>query len=496
MVIKKRENLLENEFFLIVTKIDEVLSTLNKESSEYLKVLSMKASLLYEKAKIYLGTNQYEKSKECLENSLNLILEHSVDPQIAFLYLRIVNYLSYVLSRLGEFERAKTLLEKVVNDGVTCEPNIYSTEDLFSNTKAEEAVAKSKMDKIMINNTQMLGWIYGKLGLNDMYAVMQYKSLQKELDLNDGDPVQWAIRCYRLASLFLAEGKWKSARYHLAASQAVLDPLEAGVTPNPLVYRAQAELARIWVNYGLYLFSVSRKAVLDNKWDDGTGTKGETKDVEKQSEDVPETSDGFKFTGLEVNVPSVPVSEIRGNEEAKSLFLHTHKWLKRARLYYTLRDYPIQYVNIVLELSELYRLLAFYESDIDAQYSLQKKRYETLEALSGILKDVRPNCYVSVCVELIREIIEVQIELMNLNLKKLYNPCVEVNMNGDELKRRMDAVIDINSKMNSIDYEDFQHCSESADLETGTDEVNRVDAEGKPSEKKGDGEGLVEEIRR
>lgn len=249
------ENLLEYQFSLIASKIDEVLSALKTESPEYLKILSMKASILYENAKICLSSNQLHQAKEQLENSLNLIKDHADDEQIAFLYLRVVNYLAYILSRLGKLETAQTLLEKVLNGGIKCNPKVYSTEDLFSNNKTDEEVGKLKIDKILVNNMQMLGWVYGKVGMKEQYAEMQHRCLQKELDFNDGDPVQWAMKCYRLASLYLTECKWVSARYHLAAAQAVLDPLEVGFAPNPLIYRAQAELARVWVFF-FYFFNL------------------------------------------------------------------------------------------------------------------------------------------------------------------------------------------------------------------------------------------------
>lgn len=78
------------------------------------------------------------------------------------------------------------------------------------------------------------------------------------------------------------------------------------------------------------------------------------------------------------------------------------------------------YVSCVLDLSELYRYLAFYETDLDSQYNVQKRRADALETLSGILKEVRPQCYIAVSVELLRELAEVQIELMGLNLKRIY----------------------------------------------------------------------------
>ncbi|KAJ8957612.1 hypothetical protein NQ314_006515 [Rhamnusium bicolor] len=467
----KDENLLENQFSLIVSKLDKVLSTIKKGSGNYLKVLSMKASIFYEKAKIALTNSLFEKSKEYLEDSLNLIQEYAMENQITFLHLRIVNYLSYVLSRLGKLEEAKVLLEKVINADFKSTPTVYSTEDLFSNTQINEIVAKSKVDKLVINNMQMLGWIYGKMGTNDLYASMQHRCLQKELDLNDGDPIQWAIKCYRLASTLLNNCKWSNARYHLTAAQVVLDPLEAELTPNPLLHRAQAELARIWVNYGLHLFSVSKKFIMEKKWNE----ENENKNL--KTPEVSDVPDDFKFTDLEIHVPSVPISEVYKIEEAKSLFLHTHKWLKRARLYYTLRDYPLHYVNIILELSELYRLLAFYESDLESQYDLQKKRFDTLETLSGVLKEVRPNCYVAVSVELIREIIEVQIELMNINLKKLYNPNIDANMNEEDLKRRMEAVGNINSKMENLGRDENQQYTENTGVDVPTEKtISKVDA--------------------
>nr|CAI5832109.1 unnamed protein product [Callosobruchus analis] len=422
------------------SKIDELLKKTEQDSSEYMKLLSMKASVLYEKAKMCLAKNQFETCKELLEKGLSIITDHSEHLQIHFLYLRIVNYLSYVLSRTGELEKAKNLLEGIVNAESKIEPLVYSTDDLFSNNQVDQAIAKSKIHKLVINNMQMLGWIYGKLGLTDQYADTVHKSLQKELDTTDGDPIQWAVRCYRLASLFLAQGKWANARYHLTAAQMVLDPLEMAMNTNTAVlYRVQADLARVWVNYGLHLFSSSKKILIEKAFTDNPTIKPITQ--------IPE----FQFTGMEVHLPNVPAKEIEDNQEARCLFSHTHTWLKRARLYYTLRDFPVQYVNIILELSELYRFQSFYEKDIDSQYAVQRKRYEALETLSNILKEVRPNCYAAVNLEIIREIIEVQMEMMQLNLKRIYGPKEEMTFSSeDDLRKRIDTVADIHNRIESL----------------------------------------------
>lgn len=127
------------------------------------------------------------------------------------------------------------------------------------------------------------------------------------------------------------------------------------------------------------------------------------------------------FEGLDVVPQPVPATIIKTTEQARSLFAFTQIWLKRVRVYYTIRDFPILYVNAILNQSELNRYLAFYEPDLDSQYRVQKSRADSLEQLSGILKEVRPKCYIAISVELLRELAEVQIELMSINLRKLYS---------------------------------------------------------------------------
>lgn len=120
--------------------------------------------------------------------------------------------------------------------------------------------------------------------------------------------------------------------------------------------------------------------------------------------------------------------------------------------------------------SDVHRFLALYEEDMDNQYAVQKRRYDALETLSNILKDVRPNCYVAVNVELTKELIEVQMELMNLNLKKLYLPPngkstlfpfqlfnsvintlePETEANEDTLRRQKGAFATIQSKLENV----------------------------------------------
>ncbi|CAG2065484.1 unnamed protein product, partial [Timema podura] len=88
--------------------------------------------------------------------------------------------------------------------------------------------------------------------------------------------------------------------------------------------------------------------------------------------------------------------------------------------FYNLKEHATEYVQTIMDLSELYRYLAFYEEDIESQYSVQKRRSDTLETLSFVLRKVEPRCYECSSVNILRELAEVQLDMMGLNLRRLY----------------------------------------------------------------------------
>lgn len=55
-----------------------------------------------------------------------------------------------------------------------------------------------------------------------------------------------------------------------------------------------------------------------------------------------------------------------------------------------------------------------------SQYSVQKLRADAIETLSTILRQVRPECYIAVSIELLQELAEIQLELLGLNFRRIY----------------------------------------------------------------------------
>ncbi|KAK4887643.1 hypothetical protein RN001_003914 [Aquatica leii] len=428
-------------FKALVESLDNTLNAFSEKNDEYVKILSMKVSVMYEQSKILMLLENFQASTQLLQNALELTRDFVNHPKIAFLHMRLTNHLAYLLSKAGNLEESSKLLESVCGNSDLTEVLIYNTDDLFGNGDTDQSDAKSKINKLTANNLQMLAWVYGKLGKPDIHAAKQHLSLRKQLEVNDFDPFNWAYKCIRLAALYLAGCNWSSACYHLVAVEVLLLRLEKDDVKQVDISKTRGDLARAWIHYGLHLFGNSKLIFMDRQY------PGNFVDDVKTIAAIEQSEQELIFANLEINTEDIPKKIIKNSEEARSLFLHTHNWLKKAKTYYNFCDYPIYYVNTILDLSELLRFLAFYEPDLDAQYNVQKKRADALETLSTVLKEVRPQCYAAVSIELLRELSEVQIEMMGINLRRLHMSTNEDVNTSNSLMQRISAITSIRMKL-------------------------------------------------
>ena len=108
---------------------------------------------------------------------------------------------------------------------------------------------------------------------------------------------------------------------------------------------------------------------------------------------------------------------------------------------------------------------------------MQKRRADALETLSTVLREVRPQCYMAVSIELLRELAEVQLEMMGLNLRRLHS-AQEAHAHGpaaDFTLHKMEAMADIHSRLEQFG----DSLGHRADLGDGLSEIS-------PSEISGD----------
>ncbi|XP_050559955.1 KIF-binding protein-like [Spodoptera frugiperda] len=468
------------------------LVVLGKENhDQYIRSLAMEGYLALLSVKT-MPLSLIEK-KNMLQTSFEKLKQFALRKECLFIMLRIQNLLCYYLIQLDKNNNAREILESMEDlyDQISkSQPDDFlDAEDLFTVeiVRNIKRVNPEKIDKVITNNVQMQAFLYNKMNLPQKYTLYNHTALRRQLEMKDGTPQDWALRTARLGNYFTYLNQIGNARHHLCAAYHVLRTCHDNCKLMPEEFVLQKtdfeihflELSHHWVKYGLTLFKMSKKKIL-NKYFAQTST-GAVSDLWKTvdlMEDAPDNSEKideefakdlgaeksgkgdctpeklFTFPSLDLKEieAKVPLESVCSVEDAKKLFAFIYKWLMRAKHFYDFEHNSAQYISCCLQLAELYEHLAFFERNIDNQYSIQKRRANVLETLNSLLK----NCdnVMSVQIDVIRELSQVQLELMALNLQKLWRE--ESHTNIFNMENDADSII------NSLDSESNKTLTEKA----------------------------------
>ncbi|XP_063838011.1 KIF-binding protein-like [Ostrinia nubilalis] len=459
------------------------LVVLGKENhDQYIRSLAMEGYLSLLSAKA-MPISLIEK-RNILQVAYDKIKPYALRDECLFILLRIQNLLCYYLIQLDQINLAREILEGMeeLYDKISqSQPDKFlDAEDLFTSEPLSniKRVNPEKIDKVITNNVQMQAFLYNKLNLPQKYTLYNHTALRRQLEMKEGTPQDWALRTARLGNYFTYLNQLGNARHHLCAAYHVLRTCHDNCKLMPEEFVLQKadfevhflELSHHWVKYGLTLFKLSKKKILNRYFSQPTSRADLWKTVDLLEEHVENVEkfeeenikdlgaektgkgDGnqqaeklFTFPSLNLKdmETRVPLDMVCNVEEARKLFSFTHKWLMRAKHYYDFEHHSAQYISCSLQLAELYEHLAFFERNIDNQYSIQKRRADVLETLNSLLKTC--DNVMSVQIDVIRELSQVQLELMALNLQKLWREESQTNI--------FNLDTDADSIINSLDSE-------------------------------------------
>lgn len=457
------------------------LVVLGKENhDQFVRSLAMEGYLALLSAKT-MPVSLIEK-RNILHVAYDKLKQYALRDECLFILLRIQNLLCYYLIQLDQITLARDILENMEDlyDKISnSQPDKFlDAEDLFTaeNIPNIKKVNPEKIDKVITNNVQMQAFLYNKLNMQDKYTLYNHTALRRQLEMKEGTPQDWALRTARLGNYFTYLNQMGNARHHLCAAYHVLRTCHDNCKLMPEEFVLQKadfemhflELSHHWVKFGLTLFKLSKKKILNryfsspssraDLWKTVDLLEDSVNDNEKFEEEnmkdmgAEKTGKGdctqeklFTFPSLDLKdmESRVPLEVVCNVEEARKLFAFTHKWLMRAKHYYDFEHHSAQYISCSLQLAELYEHLAFFERNIDNQYSIQKRRADVLETLNSLLKTC--DNVMSVQIDVIRELSQVQLELMALNLQKLWREESQTNI--------FNLDTDADSIINSLDSE-------------------------------------------
>ncbi|CAH0386641.1 unnamed protein product [Bemisia tabaci] len=348
---------------------------------------------------IAIDTDELSKGEESLKDCLNLVEKNASSPKNILIVINALNNLGILWSQRSDpnksFEYLSKAEEFYKDFTANCTEKVLGIAEIINYKKGSNVppVENISLEKLHTATLQYLAEIHWVLGHEVKSAVYCHETLKRQLESNDYNAIEWALNSATLAQFFLKKSGFTQARNHLAAASYILELYEAELNKQEgsteeleakkevLRYRS-ADVARCWAKYGLILLSSSKDRLLESE--------------EHPQEDYPDELKVLKFSSIDLSLYESQVTNqyILMFEDARLVFMNVRHWLKKAEEYYTLEDHASDYAQIVQDMSELYKLLAFYEDDESRQCKMHKRQIDCLEELVGKLN---PQYYLDIC---------------------------------------------------------------------------------------------------
>lgn len=279
-----------------------------------------------------------------------------------------------------------------------------------------------------------LAQIHGALKDSLKSSVYCHVTLQRQLEYDDYDPIDWALNSATLSQVFMEKNGFKQARHHLAASSFILDKYgeklnqvtehnEENDAKIEIFKHRSADVARCWAKYGLLLLLVSKERLLKNTDDIN---KNESLSTDMSKLELNSDDEGLHVEDLShLDFPTLDLAEYEAQitdqfvltlQDARKVFANIQKWLNKAHEYYTINSLASDYIEITQDKSQMYANLAFFDDNPENQAKLHKRRADLLES---VLKEINPTYYLQYCRQIWFELAQIYTDILDVKIDKL-----------------------------------------------------------------------------
>ncbi|KAJ8036151.1 KIF1-binding protein-like [Holothuria leucospilota] len=426
----------ENEPFRSKYKARELLQDLkNKiecliEEQPNGELSLMSASLQYHLGLNYAETEEISSGEEHLVRCNEKLEDHRLDHRCVALAISTLNQLGIIWCQRSETKKsleflkeAKTLYQKYTHD-VDAVP--WGIHDLFlpESSHKSDHERKEAFENIHTLTLYYLAQVYGMLGKKSKSAKLCHITLKRQLEFKQYTPMEWALHCATLSQFYITQDNYPLARHCLASASCIFQEVlqkhpEALETSGEEVdgdieeiQHRKADIARCWLKYCLALLAFSKE-------DPATSSENHNNDEEEeQEEEDEESSDGEeeagrsedykipeKFDSLELGSWEDKVTDkiVTSFEEAREVFLAGQQFINESKAYYLFEGHVSDHIEIVKDHSQLFKILAQYETDLERQSKMHKRR---IDMLTAILDELNPQFFLHICRQLTFEIAE------------------------------------------------------------------------------------------
>ncbi|XP_011496932.1 PREDICTED: KIF1-binding protein homolog [Ceratosolen solmsi marchali] len=408
------------------------------------EMTSMLACVYLNLGIVAIETEELKAGQDYLTNCIGILNKMEIKSNTILFMINALNQLGILWSKQDQATKAKEYLEcaeKEFKDYKClkgCNFNIYSMFNIFGIKDCKDSSPIEAIEKHHTLTLYYLAQIYGSLNYFIKSAIYCHMTLNRQLEMNDFDSIDWALNAATLSQFFMEKGGFRQAKHHLAAATCILEKYESTLknmslkTPTEDIEileskwenfkHRSADINRCWAKYGILLMSMSRERLIF------INENGEEKYIPKstkirpddKSEISQECLDSLNFKIIENDLK--PIADkitdkyLLDFNDAKGVFLNVQKWLDNAQKYFTLENQASDHVQIIQDMSQLYKYLAFFEENDARQAKMHKRRVDLLE---NIVNQLNEKYYKSICQQIWIELGETYSEILDIKLDHL-----------------------------------------------------------------------------
>ncbi|XP_023341489.1 KIF1-binding protein [Eurytemora carolleeae] len=374
---------------------------------------AIKAGVLAAYGVLKAETEELTLGEKFLTKCLELCDVVKEDRYIILQRIQALIYLGVIWCGRENFPLAREYLEKSLKVFSQFQEensqDIFRLSDLLNYSEYKPDNQGKSLDSLITHAYYYLAQVEGKAGNSIRSAELCHTTLSRQLDRPSFDWMDWTRNCATLSQFYLNQENFTAARYHLAASLVMMDrykeddlvvqdleeekgsktEMEKEVkekdeedknleeeNENKESRRAtEGIVSRFCAKYGLTLLEYSHCANLS----------GEPLQDEVGSRDKCPV-----FSNLDVSSRLAEVTDKRIDdyETGRIIFLWGQHHVTNAQLYYTKDERCSDYVELTRDLSQMYKHLIYFESDIDRKCKMHRRRADLLEPLNRELSPV------------------------------------------------------------------------------------------------------------
>lgn len=384
-------------------------------------------------------TEEMSAGEEHLVKGTRLLERYRLSHDCVSTYIQAQNNLGILWAERGEIiigqkylESAESLylqyMKKIGKPPVDPDEHFKPEEQ-----KLTEQERSKRFERVYTHTMYYLAQVYKHLKQDEKSAQYCHTTLQRQLEYDGYNPVEWAINAATLSQYYLGKQCYMESRHCLAAANVIFS--KAGQTPSPeaakedeaeqerldQLRQKRAQIARCWVKYCINLLQDARKKLEDNIGELDVELQGELKAKRRKEED--ENEKGRKKAVLfgssdiydsilaveEKVVCSLPLDF----KEAREVFLVGQNYINEAKEYFQLDGHVTDHIEVIQDHSVLFKVLAFFEEDYERRCKMHKRRIDMLEPLC---MELNPQYYLLICRQLQFELADTYYEMMDLKV--------------------------------------------------------------------------------